>query len=80
MPSYAWVPAHLTLDDFLERDQWPVSWWFGNMWAGFFAEVGARSHKVADSFVEYWADQLAIGRSNAKFFLAGLLPSMPSIR
>eukprot|EP00959_Pyramimonas_sp_CCMP1952_P039847 833210-Pyramimonas_sp.AAC.1 len=57
--------SSLSLEEFLERGQWPVSWWFGNMWADFFAKMWACSHKVADSFVDYWSDQLAIGRNNA---------------
>eukprot|EP00959_Pyramimonas_sp_CCMP1952_P354265 7421896-Pyramimonas_sp.AAC.1 len=38
------------------------------MWADYFAKMGACSHKVGDSFVAFWSDQLAIGRNSAKFF------------
>eukprot|EP00959_Pyramimonas_sp_CCMP1952_P148478 3106498-Pyramimonas_sp.AAC.1 len=56
-PSFSWVPAHKTLQEALDLEI-PLRWWVGNMWADWFAKLGAHQHAVSQGFCDFLAAEL----------------------
>eukprot|EP00959_Pyramimonas_sp_CCMP1952_P426743 8937746-Pyramimonas_sp.AAC.1 len=56
-PAFAWTPAHLTLEEVLERKLDPTTW-IGSAWADLFAKLASARAVIARTTAEPVAGEL----------------------
>ena len=69
-PQFEWCPAHRSLDDVLAVGGC-VKTWAGNLWADFFAKLGAQSHAFSDGFAQAISGELSLHTSTLRFIAWG---------